>query len=252
MSMKNLGKTFDMHTGGVDLIFPHHENEIAQSEGATGKQFVKYWMHAEHLLVDGRKMSKSLGNFYTLHQLIEKNYDPRAIRYILLATHYRQKLNFTFEELDAAKNTVQRFFELKDRLESADGFGTDVSSMIDKARIVFETAMDNDLDINQALVVVFDFMKDANKLLDEKKVSKINAEELLAQLYSFDKVLGILGMGEKQIDDKTRKKIETLVKKRQDARDKKDFETSDKIRNELVKLGVEVQDTAEGQKWRLK
>ncbi|MFO7872419.1 MAG: cysteine--tRNA ligase [Candidatus Undinarchaeales archaeon] len=252
MSMKNLGETIDMHTGGVDLIFPHHENEIAQSEGATGKQFVKYWLHCEHLLVENKKMSKSLGNFYTLRDLLDKGYDPKAIRYTLMASHYRQQLNFSFEELEAADKTIDRFFEFEDRLRNADGKGTDVSEIIEKTKEKFESEMDDNLNISEALASIFDFMKKINKLMDEGKISRKNAEKLLNTLHNFDSVLGILEMGRKEIGKEKEEKIEELLLEREKARKEKNFEKADEIRDKLEKIGIEVQDTKKGPKWKTK
>lgn len=252
MSMKHLGETIDMHTGGIDLIFPHHENEIAQSEGASGKQFVNYWLHCEHLLVENKKMSKSKGNFYTLRDLLEKGHDPKAIRYVLMATHYQQKLNFTFEELEAADKTVDRFFEFEDRLKEADGDGTDVSAIIENAEKEFESEMDDNLNISEALASVFNFMNEVNKLIDKGKISRENAEKILDTLYNFDKVLGILEMGKEEVGPEKKKKIEKMLKEREKARKEKKFEKADKIRKELREMGIEVQDTEEGPKWKVK
>src|SRR3989339_634161 len=173
MSMKYLGETFDIHGGGVDLIFPHHENEIAQSEGATGKKFVKYWIHNEHLLVDGKKMSKSLGNFYTLRDVIEKGHARNAIRYLLLTTHYRQKLNFTFESLKSAENTVNKINEFARRLKEIsdlpDAGKNSISALIKKAEADFEKAMDDDLNISEAVAVLFGFETEIDKLINERE-----------------------------------------------------------------------------------
>ncbi len=251
MSMKHLGETIDMHTGGVDLIFPHHENEIAQSEGATGKHFVKYWLHCEHLLVENKKMSKSLGNFYTLRDLLDKGYDPKAIRYTLMASHYRQQQNFSLKELEAADKTVNRLFEFEDRLKEADGKKTDISKIIEKTKKKFESEMDDNLNISEALASVFNFMKEVNKLLDKGKISSKNAEELLNTLYNFDKVLGILEMEKEKVGKEKKKKIEKLLKEREKARKEKNFEKADEIREELKEMGIEVKDTEKGPKWKV-
>ena len=161
MSMRYLGPSLDIHTGGVDLIFPHHQNEIAQSEAATGKKFVKYWMHNEHLMVDGQKMSKSLGNFYTLRDLVKKGHDPMAIRYLLLASHYRQKLNLTDESLKSAAQSLERIREFASRSASGND-GSGIGTIVKKAKSGFESAMDDDLNTPLALSVVFDFIREAN------------------------------------------------------------------------------------------
>ena len=181
MAMKYLGETFDIHCGGVDNMFPHHENEIAQSEAATGKKFVDYWMHNEHLQVEGKKMSKSLGNFYTLRDLLAKGYDPIAIRYLLMSTHYRQQFNFTFEGLESAKGAVDRLRNFVRRLHDVDG-GSDskgkVVTFVAKLEACFGGSMDNDLDIGIALASLFDFVHEINSLLDANEVSKQEAADI--------------------------------------------------------------------------
>ena len=168
MSMKYLGETFDIHCGGVDNMFPHHENEIAQSEAATGKKFVNYWMHNEHLLVEGKKMSKRFGNFYTLRDLLAKGYDPIAIRYLLISTHYRQQFNFTFEGLESAKGAVDRLRNFVRRLHETDGKDSKgkVATFTEKLEACFGGSMDDDLDIGTALASLFDFVREINNLLD--------------------------------------------------------------------------------------
>ncbi len=254
MSMKHLGQTFDIHTGGVDLIFPHHENEIAQSEGATGKKFVKYWIHNEYLIVEGQKMSKSLGNFITLRDLLKKNYDPKAIRYVLLSAHYRQKLNFTFKELDAAKKAIERMIDFVNRLKEVKG-GKDnkkIPKLVEKTRKDFEDAMDNDLDINNALATVFNFIRNVNKILAEEGISKKNAKQSHDLMMNLDSVLGFLEMREKKKLKIPEKEIENLIKKREEARKKKDWKTADAIRGKLKKMGVLLEDTTKGVKWKIK
>jgi cysteinyl-tRNA synthetase len=180
MAMKYLGETIDIHSGGVDLIFPHHENEIAQSEAATGKPFARYWLHSEHLLVEGRRMAKRYGNFYTLRDLIKKGYDPKAIRYLLMSTHYRQQLNFTFEGLEAAKGAVDRLTTFVRRLLETDGAGCgeEIKRLMAEVQKRFESAMDDDLNISVALAALFDFVRDVNKLMDENRLSRKEAEEV--------------------------------------------------------------------------
>jgi len=168
MSMKYLGDTFDIHTGGIDLVFPHHENEIAQSEAYSGKRFVNYWCHNEHLVVDGKKMSKSLGNFYTLRDLLKKGYNPTSLRYLLMSTHYRQKLNFTLESLDAAWSAVEKlnnFIFVLRGMNCSEDVGN-IDELIKEARAAFELRMDDDLNISGALGIIFDFMTDINILID--------------------------------------------------------------------------------------
>ncbi|MFC1752641.1 cysteine--tRNA ligase [Thermoproteota archaeon] len=249
MSIKYLGEAFDMHLGGVDLVFPHHTNEIAQTEGATGKKWVKYWMHNEHLLVDGKKMSKSLGNFYTLRDLLGKGNDPKAIRWLFMATHYRQQLNFTEESLKAAEQTVKRLEEFMIKLDeynSESEFNPEVSAMLEKAKTSFEEAMDDDLETSRAFAVVFDLVRDVNKLMADKKMSITNAKEVVAQMKKFDSVLGVLKVEETKIDSE----IEKLIQERERARKNKDWEKSDKIRDQLKNKGIHLLDTPDGVKWR--
>jgi cysteinyl-tRNA synthetase len=245
MSSKYLGKHFDIHTGGVDLIFPHHQNEIAQSEAANNCKFVNYWFHNEHLLVENKKMSKSLGNFYTLRDLLNKGYGPRAIRYVLLSTHYREKLNFTFTGLEAAKNGIERLdnfmFNLKHIQENKDN--KKIMTLIKKVENNFEKAMDDDLNIANALAVIFDFIRDVNK----EEISKKNAKEIIKFMKKIDSVLGLL---KEEKEEKLDKNIEALIKKREFARKNKDYEKADKIRAELKEKGIILEDTKKGVVWK--
>ena len=252
MSMKYLGETFDIHCGGVDNIFPHHENEIAQSEAATGKQFVRYWLHNEYLLVEGRKMSKRFGNYYTLRDLLAKGYDPKAIRYLLMSTHYRQQLNFTFEGLEAAKNAVDRLTNFVYRLLDADGegCGEKIGSLMESVQKRFEEAMCDDLNIAVALAAIFNFVREVNKLMDDNKLSRGEAEQVYELMMRFDKVLGVIGEVKKE-EEKLPKEAEELIRKREEARKVKDWETADRIRERLKAMGVIVEDTPQGVKWRI-
>ncbi len=251
MSMKYLGETFDIHCGGVDNMFPHHENEIAQSEAATGKKFVNYWLHNEHLLVEGKRMGKRYGNYYTLRDLMDRGYDPKAIRYLLISTHYRQQLNFTFEGLEAAKNAIERLTNFMRRLLEVDGegCGEEIRVLIANVQKSFEEAMDDDLNISVALAALFDFVKDVNKLIDENKLGKEEAQEVSSLMMKFDKVLGVIGEVKKE--EKLPKEAEELIKKREEARKAKDWKTADEIRQQLKNMGVVIEDTPQGVKWRL-
>ncbi|MFA5381672.1 MAG: cysteine--tRNA ligase [Candidatus Micrarchaeia archaeon] len=241
MSSKYLGNHFDIHCGGVDNMFPHHENEIAQSEAANDEKFVNYWMHSEHLIVEGKKMSKSAGNFYTLRDLFDKGYDPRAIRWLLLSTHYREQLNFTFDSLKSAKETVQNidlFIQrsmLKEK-EVEEGETREINIFIDEAKKGFEEAMDNDLQISQALPFVFGFMNKINSKINSMK--KQDFTKVLDFLKEIDSVLGIMEFKLPELSNE----IEILVNQRDKARTEKDWTTSDKIRDQLIKMGYEVQD----------
>jgi len=249
MSMKYLGETLDIHSGGVDLIFPHHENEIAQSEAATGKKFVRYWLHSEHLLVEGQRMAKSLRNFYTVRDLLEKGYDPMAIRYLLLSTHYRQQLNFTFQSLEAAENTIKRLQNFMERLEEADGkgIGEKIQNLIEKTKKNFELAMDDDLDINTALSHLFSFVREVNKLIDENKLSQKEARQVKNLMLEFDKVLGILTPIE---EEGLPAEIMNLIQEREKARKAKNWKKADEIRRKLLEMGIILEDTPKGVKWK--
>ena len=254
MSMKYLGETFDIHIGGVDNIFPHHENEIAQSEGATGKKFVRYWLHSEHLIVEGRKMSKSLGNFYTLRDLLSMGYNPIAIRYLLLSTHYRKQLNFTFDGLKGAYSTVMRLWDTIGRLESISDLSVDnevkpkVRDMIDRMVKGFTEEMDDDLNISPALAHLFDFIRDVNSTIDRGELGSADASEILKALQSIDTVLDVMTPIEEEIPSE----IMEMVEKRERAREMKDFGLADRIREEVFNLGYIIEDTKDGPKVKKK
>lgn len=241
MSTKYLGQPFDIHMGGVDLIFPHHTNEIAQAEAAYGKKFCNFWIHNEHLLVNGEKMSKSLGNFYTLRDLLDKGYDARAIRYELLTTHYRQKLDFREKSLKNMSNTLNKFYDFISKLDEAKGEDNKkVDKLIEKSKILFEKSMDDDLNVSGALAAIFTFMTGINKIID--KISKKDAEKIKKTMLSFDSVIGVMKKEKKEIP----KEIIELAEKREEARKKKDFDLADKLRNEISGKGYIVEDTPEG------
>jgi len=244
MSSENLGKTFDIHTGGVDLIFPHHTNEIAQSEAVTGKKFVNYWLHNEHLLVNGEKMSKSLGNFYTLRDLIDKGYDPKAVRYELLSTHYRTKLDFREDNLKKIPDTLQKFYDFLNKLDEADGKGKDVSKLISYVKSKFEKSMDDDLNISGGLAAIFEFMTSINKIMN--KISSKDANKVKKTMLEFDSVLGVM---EKEKED-IPTKIKELADKRLEAKKNKDFDVADRLRDEVQANGYIIEDKPEG--YRLK
>jgi len=251
MAMKYLGETLDIHSGGVDLIFPHHENEIAQSEAATGKKFVNYWLHNEHLLVEGRRMAKRFGNYYTLRDLIRMGHDPIAVRYLLMSTHYRQQLNFTFEGLEAAKNAVERLRNFVHRLLEADGkgCGEKIKQLMNLVQGEFCKAMDDDLNIGVALAALFDFVREVNNLLDNNMLSREEAKEVYNLMMDFDKVLGVIGEVKKE--EKLPKEAEELIRKREEARKAKDWEKADKIREQLKAMGIIIEDTPKGVRWKI-
>ncbi|MGC8939965.1 MAG: cysteine--tRNA ligase [Candidatus Bathyarchaeia archaeon] len=251
MAMKYLGETIDIHSGGVDLIFPHHENEIAQCEAATGKTFVNYWLHNEHLLVEGKRMAKRFGNYYTLRDLVKMGYDPKAIRYLLMATHYRQQLNFTFDGLKAAKSTVDRLTNFVYRLLDVDGKGCGkrLEELMRHVEKDFEEAMDDDINIGVALAALFNFISEVNKLMDDNLLSKNEAMSVYKLMMKFDEVLGVIGEVKKE--EKLPKEAEELILKREEARKAKDWETADKIREQLKAMGIIVEDTPQGVKWKI-
>jgi len=250
MSMKYLGETFDIHCGGVDNMFPHHENEIAQSEAATEKKFVDYWLHNEHLLVEGKKMAKRLGNFYTLRDLLAKGYDPIAIRYLLMSTHYRQQFNFTFEGLESSKGAVERLRNFVRRLHDVDG-GKDskgkVAVLTEKLEACFGGSLDDDLDIGIALASLFDFVREINNLLDSNMISKVEASQIGGLMMLIDEVLGVIG--KEEVEEALPADIDALVQKREQARKTKKWKEADEIRAQLKAMGIVLEDTAQGVRW---
>lgn len=254
MSMKYLGDTLDIHTGGIDLAFPHHENEIAQSEGVTGKPFVRYWLHAEHLMVEGQKMAKSLGNFYTLRDLLSQGQQPEVIRYLLASVPYRKKLNFTFDGLKAAQTALERLRNYKLRLETTkfpDGTNEAAAEAAKRARAAFDEALDDDLNTAEALGAIFEFVRETNTAMDTGAFGQGNiaaARELLAH---FDYVFQALEptAAEGALSDA---EIQKLVDERTAAKKSKNFKRSDEIRAELLEKGVILEDTKDGVRWKRK
>ncbi len=246
MSSKYLGETFDIHMGGVDNKFPHHENEIAQSECATGKKFVNYWLHCEHLMVEGKKMSKSLGNFYTLRDLLEKNIKPTAIRFTLENTNYRQQLNFTITSVKDNEKTIQGIQNFIDRLKSISIEKEDdsIKILIDKAREGFENSLDDDLNMPLAMSFIFEFQKTINKLIDEESIGKNSANEAIMFMKEINSVIGIIDFNEKFFE--LTKDQEKLIEKRNQARENKDWVIADKLRDELKVQGIILIDNKDG------
>ncbi len=256
MSMQLLGDTFDIHTGAVDLIFPHHENEIAQSEGATGKPFVRYWVHGEHLNIDQQKMSKSVGNIYTLQELTDLGHDPLTLRYALLSVPHRTKLSFTLQSLDDAKSALTRIESFLIRLDEVAGAGPHAAresdghadELIGRFLLAFEEAMDDDLNAAGALGAIFTFIRDANIALDAGRITPADAEGLKAAMTKIDPVLDIYPKRDEVLDSD----IEAMIAARNAARKARDFAESDRIRDAIVAKGILLEDTPAGVRWRRK
>ena len=253
MSSRYLGPHFDIHCGGVDNMFPHHEDEIAQSEAANGCRFVNVWLHCAHLVVDGEKMSKSLGNFYTLRDVLDRGYSGREIRYVLLATHYRQALNFSFRSCEDARAALQRLDAFRSRLEEAarlpDAGVEGARAVGTKAGAAFRAAMEDDLNISAALAALFDLVREANRLLDAGSASGTGATALLAALQDMDRVLAVVTPDD---GDSVPESILGLAAARQAARQAKDFRRADQIRDQLAAAGWVIEDTAKGPRARRK
>lgn len=249
MSSKYLGNHFDIHMGGVDNIFPHHENEIAQSVCATGQAFVNYWLHIQHLIVDNQKMSKSLGNFFTLRDLINKGYDPMEIRYLLISAHYRKMLNFTFDGLIQARQSLKRmtdFIFALEGLKPVTGETPEVTRMIIDSESKFQDQMDADFNISGALGILFEFIREIN--LVQKELKTRDVENVLAFIRRLDKVLGVLKKTASQSLDA---EIEDKIRQRQEARQNKNFKLADSIRDELKSRRIVLFDTPEGVRWKI-
>ncbi|MBN8550506.1 MAG: cysteine--tRNA ligase [Deltaproteobacteria bacterium] len=245
MSSKYLGQPFDIHGGGIDLVFPHHTNEIAQSECACGTKLANVWLHNEHLIVNGKKMSKSLGNWYTLRDLLKKGYDPMAVRYELLKTHYRSQLDFREDSLTNNAISIRKFSDLLARLKDAgNGPGSaELQSAAHTAREGFVSAMDDDLNISGALAALHEFVNRANALLE--KLNAQDVAEVRALIGEFDSVLGFIHQEQEELSAD----LQALLEARETARKNKDFKKSDELRDELLKHGIAVKDSAKGTRW---
>ncbi len=255
MSMKYLGATFDIHCGGVDNIFPHHENEIAQSEAANGVPFVRFWLHAEHLIVDGEKMSKSLGNQFTLPELLERGASARALRYLFLSVHYRQKLNFTFESLAAAEAALRRVDDMRFRMAHAPARAGEsrLAAAAEALHRDFAAALADDLNVSQALAVLFGFVKEVNQRVDSGDVAAGDVERVAAALSDVDRVLGVLdaaSWGAAGAPGEADAEIERLIAERNAARKRRDFAAADRVRDELQARGIVLEDTPQGTRWK--
>jgi cysteinyl-tRNA synthetase len=264
--MKYLGETLDIHTGGIDLAFPHHENEIAQSEGATGKPFARYWLHAEHLLVEGEKMSKSQGNFFTLRDLFAKGYKPSALRFALASVPYRKQLNFTFDGLQQAASSVERLRNFADRLKRGKfpaGKQAGMAARIAKAADEFDAGLSDDLNTARALAAMFDLVREANIAVDKGEFREGDVPSVLEFLAIFDRVFAVV---EANDGDRLRtlgyrgaesgpddREVDRLVAERNAAKKKRDFAAADGIRKELADRGIIIEDAKDGSvRWKRK
>lgn len=246
MSMKYLGETFDIHTGGMDNKFPHHENEIAQSEAATGKNFVNYWLHSEFLNVHGEEMHKSAGNFVTFRELLQQGWDPLAIRLFLISARYRDQIDLTDAALEQARSQRARMQELIARLRSVKGKDAKGEALAKTFLADFESAMDDDLNTPKAISVLLTFTKRVNALIDSESIGESGASRILDALERANSVLGVMEFGQQTLEPE----LEELIKKREEARERRDFGESDRLRQELLAAGIAVEDTADGTRWK--
>jgi cysteinyl-tRNA synthetase len=254
MAIQYLGATLDIHAGGVDLVFPHHENEIAQSESLTGKTFARFWLHAEFLMVEGQKMSKSLGNYYTLRDLLAKDYTPEAIRYLLASVPYRKQLNFTFDGLKAAAIAIERLRNFKRRLETdkyPEGLDEAGVARTAQAGQAFRDALSDDLNTAEALASVFEYIRDANSAMDAGKFQAGNAARALEFLQLFDSIFDVLRPAAKE-GELSDADIDARIAERTAAKKARNFALADQIRDQLLALGIILEDTKSGVRWKRK
>ncbi len=250
MSMQYLGQSFDIHAGGIDLVFPHHENEIAQSEAATRLPFVRHWFHCEFLMVEGQKMSKSLGNYYTLRDLLGKGHSPAAIRYLLMSVHYRKQLNFTLEGLEQAGAALQRVNDFILRIREVPSTSPDnpeLDDRIARARREFHEGLDDDLNTSVALAALFELIRDTNILLDRRGVGANNRDQILALFSDANLVFDVFQIAEQRLEDE---EILQLIEERLQARRNRNFKQADEIRDALSRRGIALEDTKEGTRWK--
>ena len=253
MSMKYLGESFDLHTGGVDNMFPHHEDEIAQSESVTGKKWVNYWLHCEHLMVDNTKMSKSLGNFYTLRDLLGKGYTGREVRWVLIGTHYRKKLNFSLTALDQARETLGKFSSFFARMKeiSAPGDGSEVAAIVEQAVNQFRTAIADDLNSAGATAALFALVRDGNRLADSGALTAAGAAKILDCCRDFDRIFGCLDVDAAPAAEEFPAEVVAMAEERSAARKNKNWAESDRLRDAIKAAGYLIED-APGGVWKLK
>jgi len=263
MAMSYLGETLDIHAGGVDLIFPHHENEIAQSESISHKPFARYWLHSEHLHIESQKMSKSLGNFYTLRDLLDMGYHPEVIRYLLASVPYRKKLNFTFEGLKAASKSIERLRDFELRLTTTKvppGSNPEIAGRSQAAIEQFEAGMDDDLNTAEALAAIYEYVRAVNTAVDEGHFREDNRWDAARVLEVFDSVFEVLkpsdqaGLVANTAEDGPlpEPEIDRLIEERTAAKKARDFKRADEIRTHLLQKGVVLEDTKDGVRWKRK
>ncbi len=255
MALRLLGEPpIDIHCGGIDLVFPHHENEIAQSEGATNKQFSRFWMHVEHLLIDEEKMSKSLGNVFNLPDIVAKGYRPSTLRYLLLSTHYRKQVKFSWDAMNQADEALRRLADFIGRLDrvTATGSHPEIASRVSEAEAQFKSAMEQDLNTSGALGIIFDLVRTLNTAIDNNELGTGDVPAVKAAFDRFDSVFGVIGLRRRE-DQQTMlpaDEIDGLVAARQDARKRRDFAEGDRIRQQLLDAGIVLEDSSTGTRWK--
>jgi cysteinyl-tRNA synthetase len=257
MALRLLGEApIDIHAGGVDLIFPHHENEIAQAEGATKQTFSRFWVHVEHLFVENEKMSKSVGNVYTVPDVIAKGYRPSALRYLLLSSHYRKQLNFTWTGIEQAEESIRRIVDFLAKLDDStgDSRNAELEAAVSRARDAFRNALANDLNTAAGLAAVFDLVREGNSAIAARKMSAADARMMRDAVEDFDRVLGVVALrrAEDANPDVPIAEIEQLIEERKAAKQRREFARADEIRKALAERGILLEDTPAGTRWKKK
>jgi cysteinyl-tRNA synthetase len=256
MAVRLLGESIDIHAGGVDLIFPHHENEIAQAEGATRQTFSRFWVHVEHLFVENEKMSKSIGNVYTVPDVVAKGYRPSALRYLLLSSHYRKQLNFTWTGVEQAEESLRRIVDFLAKLDdvTGDARNVELDAAVGRARDAFRDALASDLNTAAGLAAVFDLVREGNSAIAAKRMSAADARVVREAIEDFDRVLGVIALrrAEDATPDVPVNEIEQLIEERKLAKQRREFARADEIRKTLADRGILLEDTPAGTRWKKK